>query len=129
MYFIAVVVFGLWTVYATRQWKDWKTARYVTHPERRVWGPLRFFDDSEWTAEGLRLRRAYLRDIAIGLLLFFATLSVVWRVDHRSRPTTPAVGGDTNPLTVAAPEVVFLRPPVTRSQPQNHRSSRTAVMI
>jgi hypothetical protein len=96
MYFIPVFIFGLWTIYATRRWKDWKTARHVTHPERRLWGPLRFFDDSEWTADGLRLRRAYLRDIVIGLLLFFATLLVVRPVDHRSRRTTPAAEVDTN---------------------------------
>ena len=96
MYFVPVFVFWLWAVYATRRWKDWRTARYVTHLERRFWSPFRFFDNSQWPAEGLRLRRAYLRDMIVALFLFLATLSVVERIDRRSHATGRATEVDTN---------------------------------
>jgi hypothetical protein len=69
MYYLPAIVFLAWALYAKVKLPDWRDARYVRNPARRVWGFWDIFDNREWTDEGLRLRRAYLRHILTGAVL------------------------------------------------------------
>jgi hypothetical protein len=50
-----------------------RSARYVTRPEAGWWSPWRFFDSTEWTQEGLLLRREILIWFAAVLVLVLAS--------------------------------------------------------
>jgi hypothetical protein len=52
---------------------NWRSARYVKKPDRGVWGFWHILDDSEWTQEGLELRRRYLVGIGVSLLVALGT--------------------------------------------------------
>lgn len=69
MYYLPAIVFLAWALYGKLRLPEWRDARYVRHPERRVWAFWHVFDSREWTEEGLRLRRAYLRHLLTGVVL------------------------------------------------------------
>lgn len=69
LYYIPAAVFTGWGVFGVWKFPDWRTARYVKSPERQIWTISRLLNDDEWTVEGILLRRAYLKHVAIGLLL------------------------------------------------------------
>jgi hypothetical protein len=73
LYYVPVAVFVGWGLYGVQKLPDWRDARYVTAPERKVWSLVRLLRNSEWTAEGLDLRRAYLKHLGIGMLLTLVT--------------------------------------------------------
>jgi hypothetical protein len=69
MYYLPAMVFFAWGLYGWLKLPEWRDPRYVRHPERRIWGFWHVFDNREWTEDGLRLRRAYLRHVLTGLVL------------------------------------------------------------
>ena len=54
---IAVGGYGLWAFPSS----NLRSARYVTRPSSKYWGPIKFFDSSEWTPDGLVYRRRFLK--------------------------------------------------------------------
>jgi hypothetical protein len=50
---------------------------YVSRPQSRAWSPWRFFADDEWTPEGLKYRRRFVRWWAIAVA-FMVALALFW---------------------------------------------------
>jgi hypothetical protein len=65
---IAVGGYGLWAFPSS----NLQSTRYVTRPSSKYWGPVKFFNRSEWTPEGLEYRRRFMK----WWLLFVSTLTV-----------------------------------------------------
>ena len=68
IYYLPMVVFALWSLYGAWKFRGWRSLRYVVRPENGLWTLWRILNNSEWTPEGLKLRAAYLRHIAIGVI-------------------------------------------------------------
>jgi hypothetical protein len=53
-----------------------RSATYVTRPKAWWWSPRRFFNDDEWTAEGLKYRRRFVGWCIVSAALFVALMLV-----------------------------------------------------
>lgn len=82
VYYIPVIVFGLWMVYGAVRYGDPRAPGNLKHPERALWSPSRYYDDNEWTTEGLRVRRAWTRHTFVGALLGLLAILVVKAIDR-----------------------------------------------
>lgn len=64
---LPVILFVAYGIYMAIALPNWRDARYVRRPDRRLWGFWHFFDNDEWTPEGLVLRGRYLRSMGVAL--------------------------------------------------------------
>ena len=74
--FIAEVLYGR----AHFPGKNEKSARYLTHPEKQTMGPIRFFNDDEWTAEGLEYRSRFIKWWAVTVATTIALMISLFAV-------------------------------------------------
>jgi hypothetical protein len=81
VYYLPVLVFLLWSLYGLRALPDWRNARYVRNPRRTLWAFWQVLGDREWTEEGRRLRRAYYRHLATGVLLASLAFMIVAAIE------------------------------------------------
>lgn len=74
-----VLAIGWWFI-STLRLPSWRNAKYVKNPNRAFWGPTAILDRSEWTEEGLALRRRYFMHflsscaLAVGAILVLKIL-------------------------------------------------------
>jgi hypothetical protein len=67
VYYIPVIVFGLWALYGYLTLPSLRDPTIVRRPESQFWTPFRFLDDSEWTELGRAARWRHVRHWLVGL--------------------------------------------------------------
>ena len=67
----------LWGIVGLATLPRWYDPRFVRYPERQMWSFWRYFNDEEWTEEGLAVRARYVRFYGIALLIMVIGIVVV----------------------------------------------------
>ena len=77
-FYLPPAVFLAFGLYARWRFGDiLRNPKVVTHPENRVWHPLRLFDNAEWTISGRHVRRRYFRVLLLGLAASLAAVGAL----------------------------------------------------
>jgi hypothetical protein len=78
--FVPPLVFLIWALIGRATLPDLRDPQLRTAQSKVLWAFWQLFDRREWTEQGLRVRRAWLRHALLGLALYIVAFLVVGRI-------------------------------------------------
>ncbi len=84
MGYVPMLVFGIWMLYGRLRYGNPRAPENLKHPEWPVMSSFEYYDNSRWTPEGLRVRRAWTIHTFIGALLSLLAILVVTAIERRA---------------------------------------------